>query len=97
MAFKRFVIDGYGQLELNNVAFRRDGRVEAQCFLDETDFADVPAENGMLLAVDRVNRAVKFANMLKVACLKDDVEIKFNIEIDKKLNEDEIIIILNFN
>ena len=61
MAFKRFVIDGYGQLELNNVAFRRDGRVEAQCFLDETDFADVPAENGMLLAVDRVNRAVKFA------------------------------------
>ena len=29
--------------------------------------------------------------------LKDDVEIKFNIEIDKKLNEDEIIIILNFN
>ena len=60
MAFKRFVIDGFGQLELNNVAFRRDGRVEAQCFLDETDFADVPAENGMLLAVDRVNRTVKF-------------------------------------
>ena len=61
MALTRFVIDGYGQLELNNVAFRRDGRVEAQCFLDETDFADVPAENGMLLAVDRVNRTVKFA------------------------------------
>ena len=61
MAFKRFVIDGYGQLELNNVAFRRDGRVEAQCALDEDDFADVPAENGMLLAVDRVNRKVKFA------------------------------------
>lgn len=61
MAFKRFVVDGYGQLELNNVAFRRDGRVEAQCALDDTDFADVPAENGMLLAVDRVNRKVKFA------------------------------------
>ena len=60
MAFKRFVIDGYGQLELNNVAFRRDGRVEAQCALDDTDFASVPAENGMLLAVDRVNRVVKF-------------------------------------
>lgn len=60
MALKRFVIDGYGQLELNQVAFRRDGRVEAQCALDETDFASVPAENGMLLAVDRVNRAVKF-------------------------------------
>ena len=58
---KRLVIDGFGQLELNNVAFRRDGRVEAQCALDETDFASVPAENGMLLAVDRVNRTVKFA------------------------------------
>jgi len=61
MASKRFVIDGYGQLELNQVAFRRDGRVEAQCALDDTDFADVPAENGMLLAVDRVNRKIKFA------------------------------------
>lgn len=61
MAFKRLVIDGFGQLELNQVAFRRDGRVEAQCALDATDFASVPAENGMLLAVDRVNRAVKFA------------------------------------
>ena len=60
MALKRLIIDGFGQLELNNVAFRRDGRVEAQCFLDETDFADVPAENGMLLAIDRVNRKVKF-------------------------------------
>ena len=40
MAFKRFTIDGYGQLELNNVAFRRDGRVEAQCALDATDFED---------------------------------------------------------
>lgn len=60
MALTRFVIDGYGQLELNNVAFRRDGRVEAQCALDATDFASIPAENGMLLAVDRINRVVKF-------------------------------------
>lgn len=69
MALKRLVIDGYGQIELNQVAFRRDGRIEAQCFLDETDFADVPAENGMLLAIDRVNRKVKFAkdNSLPVA------------------------------
>ena len=62
MAFKRFVIDGYGQLELNNVAFRRDGRVEAQCFLDATDFASVPAENGMLLSVDKVAKVAKFAD-----------------------------------
>lgn len=61
MATKRFVIDGFGQLELNNVAFRRDGRVEAQCALDATDFASVAAENGMLLAVDKANKKIKFA------------------------------------
>ena len=62
MSWKRLVIDGFGQLELNNVAFRRDGRIEAQCALDATDFASVPAENGMLLTVDRVNRTAKFAD-----------------------------------
>ena len=67
MAFKRFVIDGFGQLELNQVAFRRDGRVEAQCALDDTDFASVPAENGMLLAVDRVNRKIKFPKSAVIA------------------------------
>lgn len=61
MALKRLVIDGFGQLELNQVAFPRDGRIEAQCGLDDTDFAEVPAENGMLLAVDRVNRKIKIA------------------------------------
>ena len=30
MADKRLVIDGFGQIELNQVSFRRDGRVEAQ-------------------------------------------------------------------
>lgn len=59
MAAQRLKIDGYGQLELNNVAFRRDGRIEAQCALDETDFAEIPAENGMLLAVDNVTRTIK--------------------------------------
>lgn len=58
MALKRLVIDGFGQLELNNVFFRRGGKIEAQCALGE-DFEDMPAENGMLLAVDRVNRVVK--------------------------------------
>lgn len=55
----RLVIDGFGQLELNNAAFRRDGRVEAQCKLDPTGFASIPAENGMLLAVDKVNGLIK--------------------------------------
>lgn len=60
MAIKRMVIDGYGQVELNQVAFRRDGRIEAQCALDTTDFGKVSAENGMLLAVDNVTHTIKF-------------------------------------
>lgn len=51
---------GFGQLELNQVAFRRDGRIEAQCALDTTDFSEAaPAENGMILAVDKVNNLIK--------------------------------------
>lgn len=67
MADKRLVIDGFGQVELNQVSFRRDGRIEAQCALDATDFASVPAENGMLLAIDRVNRTVKFPTAANAA------------------------------
>ena len=64
MALKRYTIDGYGQIELNQVAFRRDGRIEAQCKLDTaTDFGDGKtlnyAENGMLLAVDNISRTIK--------------------------------------
>ena len=55
---KKFEIDLYSQLELNNVAFRRDGRIEAQCALDE-GFSEAPAENGMLLAVDKANGLIK--------------------------------------
>lgn len=58
MAIKRLVIDGFGQIELNNVAFRRDGRIEAQCAPNSTAFASAKVENGMLLAVDRANRTV---------------------------------------
>lgn len=58
MALKRLLIDGFGQLELNQFAAPRDGRVEAQLPLSD-DFAEVPAENGMLLAIDNVNRVVK--------------------------------------
>lgn len=58
MAIKRLTIDGYGQVELNNVAFRRDGRIEAQCKPNQTDFSAAPVENGMLLSVDMVKREV---------------------------------------
>ena len=53
MAFTRLAINGNGQIELNNVAFRRDGRIEAQCKLN------VAAENGMILAVDTAKREVR--------------------------------------
>lgn len=53
MTFTRLAINGNGQIELNNVAFRRDGRIEAQCKLN------VAAENGMILAVDTVKREVR--------------------------------------
>jgi hypothetical protein len=59
MALQRLTLDGYGQIELNQVAFRRDGRIEAQCKLDEAQFdKDHPCENGMLLAVDNVTRTI---------------------------------------
>lgn len=51
--------DGFGQIELNQVAFRRDGRVEAQCALDPTDFAEDYAENGMILVVDKKNKTIR--------------------------------------
>lgn len=50
--------DGYAQLELNNAAFRRSGRIEAQCKIaDGIEYL----ENGMLLAVDNAKREVRFA------------------------------------
>ena len=72
---KRFTIDGFGQLELNQVAFPRDGRIEAQCALSD-DFAEVPAENGMLLAVDNINRIVK----LPVAGEKFPIALNYSTE-----------------
>lgn len=50
---------GYGQLEINNCAFRRDGRIEAQCKLG-TDFNNAVAQNGMVLAVDNTTRTLSF-------------------------------------
>lgn len=62
MATKRLTIDGYGQVELNNVAFRRDGRIEAQYPVDAAQFAGKFVENGMLLGVDAVNKTLKLAD-----------------------------------
>lgn len=60
MALTRLTHDGYGQIELNNVTFRRDGRIEAQCAFDAAEFTgNVKAENGMILAVDKANKKIK--------------------------------------
>lgn len=67
MAINRLAKNGYGQLELNQVAFRRDGRIEAQCALDATDFASAPAENGMILCVDNVSRTIKLPTSANIA------------------------------
>lgn len=55
----RMLIEGFGQLELNNASFRRSGNVEAQCKLDETVFVESPCENGMLLVVDKPAKRIK--------------------------------------
>jgi hypothetical protein len=54
---------GYGQVELNNVAFRRDGRIEAQCALDTAAFGsnDV-CENGMILRVNKAAHKIGFCD-----------------------------------
>ena len=54
---------GYGQVELNNVAFRRDGRIEAQCALDTAAFGsnDV-CENGMILRVDKAHKKITYCD-----------------------------------
>lgn len=50
---------GYGQLELNQVAFRRDGRVEAQLpFVGEDGDT---CENGMIVAVNKAEGKVEYA------------------------------------
>jgi hypothetical protein len=80
MALK-FLNEGYGhgQVELNNVFFRREGAIEAQCALDPSKFAkegeatdSIPyCQNGMILAVDKANGIVTLpsgaAEMLPLA------------------------------
>lgn len=72
MAIKKFGKDGYGQIELNHVAFRRDGRIEAQCELDPQEFTKENgrvAENGTLFAIDKVNGVLKTPTLENAALL----------------------------
>lgn len=57
MALTKLAKTGYGQLELNFAAFRRNGAIEAQCKMaDGIEYL----ENGMLLAVNRKTRTVGY-------------------------------------
>ena len=48
---------GYGQIELNQCAFRRDGRIEAQCKIaNGIDFI----ENGGIFAIDNAKREISY-------------------------------------
>lgn len=83
MAATRIACDGYGQLELNQVAFRRDGRIEAQSklktFVESTgeDGFDKahPAENGMLLVFNPTKREIS-----KPAAATDKVLLNYTTE-----------------
>ena len=81
MALKRLVIDGFGQLEMNQVAYRRDGRIEAQCALDAEDFATIPAENGMLLAIDKI------AGTIKLPAEGDNLPVALNYSTEHMYDE----------
>lgn len=65
MAVQKLTKKGYGQLEINVGIFSRTGNIEAQMPLDPEEFPadelDKVAENGMLFAVDRVNKVLKKA------------------------------------
>ena len=83
MAVVRIACDGYAQLELNQVAFRRDGRIEAQSKLKEfvastgEDGFDEehPAENGMLLVFNAPKREIS-----KPAAATDKVLLNYTSE-----------------
>lgn len=64
MANKRFFnSDGYGQLEINQCAFQKDARIEAQCAPGSVFTTELPLENGMLVAVDKANGIVDLADV----------------------------------
>ena len=55
---------GYGQLELNAVAFRRDGRIEAQMPYD-VSVEGTKYENGMVVILDKHDDVVKVGEIAK--------------------------------
>lgn len=60
MSLARFTITNYGVIELNHVSWPESARVFGQLPLDPTDFATLPAENGMWLVYDLAGETVRY-------------------------------------
>ena len=59
MALKRFPLEQYATLELNQVAFPKTGMVVSQTPLDNTFTKDAPCENGMWVVADKAAGVIK--------------------------------------
>ena len=58
MAMKRFPLEQYASLELNQVAFPQTGMVVSQTPLGEAFTKDAPCENGMWVVADKAAGAI---------------------------------------
>lgn len=59
MAIQKLTGNYFGVVELTHVAAVKTGQIKAQFPLDATQFANAPAQNGMLLVVDEVEEKIK--------------------------------------
>jgi len=82
MAIVTPTIKGYPVLEANVLKARHTGRIWSQYELDETSFSTGKAFNGMILAIDYVNKCVKFPSVNASATTgADDVyALHFSVE-----------------
>ena len=58
MALKRFPLEEYATLELNQVAFPKTGMVVSQTPLGDAFTKDAPCENGMWVVADKAAKAI---------------------------------------
>ena len=59
MALKRFPLEEYATLELNQVAFPKTGMVVSQTPLGDAFTKDAPCENGMWVVADKAAKVIK--------------------------------------
>ena len=81
MAIVTPTIKGYPVLEANVLKARHTGRIWSQYELDETSFSTGKAFNGMILAIDDVNKCVKLPSVNASATTSDEVyALHFSVE-----------------